>query len=992
MRARKFGSTAALVVAVSMAIGAVLVSAAPASATNVATANQLPSSPTAADPAPDASTLAAPTEAAAIGEAGSSGKMVNVTADTAENSITWANPDGSFTTQETGGPVRIADASTASGWRDINDTLVQNADGTVSPKSGYLPLTLSGAASASKVAQSGVVAVADGEGSTVKFGWGGAVPQPTLAGNTATYTNVEPNLNIVVTMTATGFEQFFVLTAPPTASELNLALPMSAPGLSSNARTDGGINFTDSAKNLVGSIAPALMWDSRTDPQSGMPSHEMPLMLAATSTALDVASPTSFFADPNIQYPVTIDPTWSQNSTGDTFVRSDFPSTEYQSYLPSELQVGTYNGGASVSRSFLNFSTAGWLGAVITGASLSLDEFHSYNCTAGQMLAQWAGLESPSTDWTTQPGRATSYEGAITIAAGGGALCPAATYGVDVSSLISYDSSTAGATIGIALVAASETADTGWKRFNSSDDSTGKPVLTVTYIHTPSTPPAATFTAPSRTCGTATAPAFVNGTQALSLGSTVTDADTGTVMTDTAEVHTASFNGTTMAATTTIATSVTSATATSLSVTMAIPAGSLTGIFYAVRTQTRIPAYTATQPLSSSAWSGYCYFIVKNNAPPLPTIHLVGAAATTVGGAMQLTFSSSYANAPAVFAYWWVPDTTTTSPNVPVTGTSADISISSPLPADGSADGQVRYAAVPEASSGTVTSNPVTIAPPNTSATLWVAMYDAAGNVSSDGGTPAHESAGYALTGLSPDPGVDYVHGHGWNLDPLTLPIGSTVSDDNTNPGTSTTSESDLTLGSTSTSASVDLTGNGPAPVFAFTGAATDTVTSAQQVVDTTKPFTVSAWVQASTVTSGVPMIAVSQAASGSGSAAFKLGVSASGLYEFCVQPQTVPGSPVCAYGSAAVAGFPEFIAGIWDPANHQLRLLVGDQLPENGVAPYVLPTGETSSTGALLIGANYTTGALANEWNGYVTDPSIFPGIIDKQQLDNLTYPRPVN
>ena len=474
----------------------VLVTTGPASATGAKTATQLPSSLVSADAAPDASTRAASTETAAVAEARITGAMVNVASATTENSITWANPNGSLTTQQSGGPVRVADASTKSGWRDIDGTLVENSDGTVSPKSAYLPLTLSGAASASKVAQSGVVAVADGKGSTVKFGWTGALPRPTLVGNTATYYNVEPNLNIVVTMTATGFEQFFELTAPPTASELNLVLPMTAPGLSSKLRTDGGIDFSDSTTNVVGSIAPALMWDARTDPLSGMPTHLASLALSATSQTLDVTSPTSYFADPAIQYPVTIDPTWSANPSADTFVREDFPTTNYQSYTPLELQVGTYNGGTSVSRSFLNFSTAGWLGGTVTGATLSLYEFHSYNCVASTMYVRYADLETPSTTWNTQPATSTSYQSAPTFSNGYSSACPATTVAIDVGSLINYDASMAGSTIGIGLIAASETANSSWKRFNSADASSGKPVLTVTYFHAPSTHPRRTLDAP----------------------------------------------------------------------------------------------------------------------------------------------------------------------------------------------------------------------------------------------------------------------------------------------------------------------------------------------------------------------------------------------------------------------------------------------------------------------------------------------------------------
>jgi hypothetical protein len=208
-----------------------------AAASSVAFAAAVPSNDqptvTTAAPAPDGSTLAATSEAAATAESASMGQMVDVTSDTTGEAMTWANPDGSFTTSQTDGPTRVADTTVASGWRTIDLTLVHNSDGTVGPKSPNEPIELSGAATATQVGTSGVVSIADGDGSPVKFGWNGALPDPVLSGATATYVGVEPNLNIVVQLTTWGFEQSFVLTGPPTASELKLVLPLSAPGLGS---------------------------------------------------------------------------------------------------------------------------------------------------------------------------------------------------------------------------------------------------------------------------------------------------------------------------------------------------------------------------------------------------------------------------------------------------------------------------------------------------------------------------------------------------------------------------------------------------------------------------------------------------------------------------------------------------------------------------------------------------------------------------------------
>jgi hypothetical protein len=948
---------------------------------------------TTAQTASDGSLLAAPDEVAATAEARASGSMVNVVGDTTEESATWANPDGSFTSDETGTPTRVPDSSEASGWRDVDDTLVVNADGSVSPRSPYEPIVLSGEATATQVANSGVVNVQDGNGSSVKFGWSGGLPQPQLLGDTATYLGVDPNLNIVVTLTATGFEQDFVLTGPPTASELNLVLPLSAPGLTAKAQQGGSIDFNDSSSALEGTIAPAFMWDSRVDPNSGLPIDEVPLTLSATSSSLDVTSPSSFFDDPNVVYPVTIDPSYTLYPA-DTYVRSDFPTTKYESFDPDELEVGTYNGGASVARAFLNFSTNPWTQTLITGATLNVYEFHAYNCTASTMYAQYSGVSSATTDWDDQPGRSATDQGSVTVSKGGdGCAEGAGSYGIDVQSLITDDSTYTGGSIGIALVAASETADDGWKRLYSDDDATAsfRPYLEVTYLHPASTPPAPTFSSPTRACGTSGSPTFINGTQTTDLTSAVSDSD-GVPLTDTAKIFaTSSSAGNFYPVGSSIYTTAPSAAATSGSVNMAIPGNTLSAGTYAADTQTQYVGNSA----ANSAWSGYCFFTVKDIGPSLPSIIIVGTAPTRVGQSVTVKFTGSDAgysggslNTAGVFAYWWEPDGSATSPTLPVT---VGVNPAS-FPATGNGSGEVRYADVASDSGGTLTSATVSVAPTNTTSTLWVALFDAEGNPSTNGATPPSPAVGHAFgtpTVLASDTGFDYSHGHEWFTSLLTPPIVGAVTDANTTtpvtPPATTVNESDLTLGA-STLSSTDDNNN---TAFQFPNpsgtTATDVARSAREVVDTTQAFSVAAWVEPTSTTTGNTEIAVSQAAVSPGSAAFRLGMSSDGHYEFCMRPQSPAGSAVCARGAAATSGSPELIVGIWDPANQQIRLLAGPFIEPSMIVSYSPPSGDTSSTGSLLIGSDYTSGAATSEWQGWVENPAIFPGIIDAHELMNL-------
>jgi len=65
------------------------------------------------------------------------GFRVEALSERSDSATTWANPDGSFTTEEFAGPVRVADVDEDSGWRDLDYDLEFKPDGTVGPKSGY---------------------------------------------------------------------------------------------------------------------------------------------------------------------------------------------------------------------------------------------------------------------------------------------------------------------------------------------------------------------------------------------------------------------------------------------------------------------------------------------------------------------------------------------------------------------------------------------------------------------------------------------------------------------------------------------------------------------------------------------------------------------------------------------------------------------------------------------------------------------------------------
>ncbi|GHB84031.1 hypothetical protein GCM10010347_63700 [Streptomyces cirratus] len=71
-----------------------------------------------------------------------SGKRVEALSERTESSTTWANKDGSLTSEFAAGPIRFKDATGE--WRDVDVNLTSASDGSVISKAHPQGLRLSG--------------------------------------------------------------------------------------------------------------------------------------------------------------------------------------------------------------------------------------------------------------------------------------------------------------------------------------------------------------------------------------------------------------------------------------------------------------------------------------------------------------------------------------------------------------------------------------------------------------------------------------------------------------------------------------------------------------------------------------------------------------------------------------------------------------------------------------------------------------------------------
>lgn len=404
-------------------------------------------------------TAAAPsgglTRAEALREAKATGKPVGIPgAETATDTL-QANPDGTFTLTTAEQPVRAKVNGT---WHNLNATLKKNPDGTYSPTLSTEPLVISGGGSGPLATmRSGL----DRLGLRLPL----TLPAPAVAGASATYRNVIPGVDLVVTATTQGgFSDVFVVNTPQAAADPRLTTLLSAQtstaGVTLTTDDNGGIDALDSRGRTVFAAPAPAWWDSTTNgPATTAPATAKPsptgTSAGRSSSATNAASgragtrssvqmPGSRAhighlaaringkrlilspdrapaASPSSDFPLYYDPDFTGGGGADTnngwaTVAEDFPNQNYYNSSPEAIghglmQVGQSNpnnGSQLWADTLINFHLPSELGnegtsVKITGAKFYITATGTDSCTA-----QTIDLYAPTqTLWGGSSGNAT---------------------------------------------------------------------------------------------------------------------------------------------------------------------------------------------------------------------------------------------------------------------------------------------------------------------------------------------------------------------------------------------------------------------------------------------------------------------------------------------------------------------------------------------------------------------------------------------------------
>src|SRR5690242_9177750 len=292
VRRRFVAGLSALALAVPLASAATgTVSAAPASA-GAGEPQQAAAAAAAAAAAEEASP---DLRAAATGR--QTGRAQELESMRTENAEVFANPDGSKTMRQHATPVRVRKGT---GWVAPDPTLRRQSDGSVQPGATVTPVVLSGGGT-------GDLLTVGKPGSRVHLGWLGPLPKPVLDGDTATYPEVLPGIDLKVRVGVDRFSHLLVVknrTAAANPALRTLRYPLRAEGVGLSVGKDGSTVATGKDGKVLYRADPPTMWDSSSTTKPRLAK----LGIQKTARDLVLTPNLGLLNDPAAKFPLLIDP------------------------------------------------------------------------------------------------------------------------------------------------------------------------------------------------------------------------------------------------------------------------------------------------------------------------------------------------------------------------------------------------------------------------------------------------------------------------------------------------------------------------------------------------------------------------------------------------------------------------------------------------------------------------------------------------------------
>lgn len=901
---------------------------------------------------------------AAQHRAATTGQEVVVEELTSPTEVTKAMPDGTLQYEVSSVPVR---AQQGDEWVPVDLSLIPR-NGWLEPEASAMPVRFSDGGS-------DTLAQVYTDGEWVSEVWPhGDLPVPAIDGDTATYANVLSDVDLKLVATRTGMATIYVVKSDRAAMAASLEdLHVKIEGAQIKKDASGAaVAETKRGAQLI-SGQPS-WWDSSDGGTYREPGVESPLIpvthaVKADRVSMDVGASVEGHekkTSSEIVYPIFVDPDWSSGISASWYTDAAYPNQSYLSAGASDvLRVGIY--GNYRSDMFFQFPLDAVAGKTVTSARLNTTQVAVASSGAGPIQVHTYGIKPAGFTW--------AQEQAWNAAGTGGWSAPlqAPFYGPGAGSApmtVGWN-----VTSGVQAKLGQPTIQFAFTYTNTTQPSrrhySRAATLIVSYNSLPNTPSNAAITSPPRACGTASAPAAV-GTADVAVQVNQTDPDPGNVGTNFYLANATSLGSTTVKSAPLGAQGAKSATFTGLS----------NGVTYAWRAR----GQDATQ--SSAAYSDWCYFTVDLTKPSSPTITAPSGTTFTVGNGVNLSVVGPADGAGVV--YWVTPEkmlSAAPAPPVPVSGT---VSPTTALPVcNGIVSPGVRWACANGAAPASIR-----VAPVDSLSTLWVSVFDKAGNQSAPKGFPLYPNGNDA----TPAQSANLDAGHAWQVTNMNSPLPLSIPDSNPWAGGNAIA---LNIPSSGWASATDLV-DPPLPYPVIHADTTpnpaDEIWTDGPPVDASKSFTWSMWLkpfstpqtdypQKVAVQTGPPNWAeVSLRIAKNGPVNPEDPYNTPATYQFCIvgTPSAADaGRPVsnCAAGGTVVKDTWQMITGIWDADNQQLRLHVGNSIKPVSAVGHVLGSGDWSAMGPMV----FAQAPDSFRYYGYIANPVALPGVVDHKQLAQM-------
>ena len=444
---------------------------------------------------------------AAIKQAKATRQPVAIASLTDEYSTTSANPDGTLTRSTSTNPKRVRQGGK---WVPIDTTLVRRKDGSYAPKAALSQLSVSGGGG------TGLLTMKDGS-RTLAFSWAAALPAPVVHGDTATYAEVYPGVDLQIIADATGYSSMLVVktaqaAANPALAKLDLGVRTS--GLRLAETRDGGAQAVDSRTGQqIFQTGTAAMWDSspatgeRAQPPATTPQetraaaerlggHRSKLTVRLAPGRQTLALDQKLLTAKTTRFPVYVDPYWSGSPSQVKWARISsngwdvYNSTSKTGATSARIGYDDWPGGAAErARTYYQMNTAGIRGAQIFDATLYVVERWAASCYNTDAViygtAAPSGWGSSTLYWGHEPGKAT---GVLSTASSKELNCGTSNVSVtpadlkfDVRSFITAIAGHSKSTATFLVEAKDMNDKYGWKQLNYGGGAT----LSVRYSYKP---------------------------------------------------------------------------------------------------------------------------------------------------------------------------------------------------------------------------------------------------------------------------------------------------------------------------------------------------------------------------------------------------------------------------------------------------------------------------------------------------------------------------